>query len=81
MRTTLNIDGDVLDQARARANQLGASLREIVNQALRAGLEQMRIAPRKQRYRTQSRVLGLRKGCSLDNIQELIDQVEGDDRR
>ncbi|MCX6349017.1 MAG: type II toxin-antitoxin system VapB family antitoxin [Candidatus Aureabacteria bacterium] len=81
MRTTLNLDGDVLDQARARARELGASFRAVVNQALRAGLDHLEKSSRRRVYRTRPRALGLRKGCSLDNVQELLDQVEGEDRR
>ena len=38
MRTTLTIDDDVLDRARAVAERLDTPFRQVVNEALRAGL-------------------------------------------
>jgi len=34
-----------------------------------------------KRYRTKPRPMGLRRGLDLDNIQELLAQVEGQDAR
>jgi hypothetical protein len=81
MRTTLTIDDDVLDRARSLAGRLHSPFRRIVNEALRAGLEAMKEPARARPYRTRSRRLGLKDGRSLDNIQELIAQVEGEEHR
>ena len=81
MRTTLTLDEDVLDKARAVAGQLRVPLKTVVNEALRVGLREVEKPAQQRRYRTKPRAMGLRKGYSLDNIQELLAQAEGEDFR
>ena len=81
MRTTLNLDDDVLDRARAIAARLHAPFRQVVNEALRAGLQAVEEPARARPYHTRPRKLGLKEGRSLDNIQELIAQIEGEEHR
>ena len=81
MRTTLVIDDDVLDKARALASNRKISFRSVVNEALRAGLSIAEAPAKQKKYRTTPRPMGLRSGRSLDNIQELLAQVEGENRR
>ena len=78
MRTTINIDVDVLDRARGLANKLGTSFKSVINEALRTGLEEVEKPARKQPYQTEPHAMGLRKGYNLDNIQELLAQLEGE---
>jgi len=81
MRTTLVIDDDVLDRARSVAERLHTPFRRIVNEALRAGLQTVEKPTQSRPYHTRPRKLGLRAGRSLDNIQELLAQIEGEDHR
>ena len=81
MRTTLTIDDDVLDRARALAGKLHSPFRCVVNEALRAGLQAVEAPARARPYRTHPRRLGLKPGRSLENIQELIAQIEGEEHR
>ena len=81
MRTTLSIDDDVLDRARVIAAELRRPFRTIVNEALRAGLDQVEQPTRQRRYKTEPHAMGLRSGRNLDNIQELLAQIEGEDCR
>ena len=81
MRTTLTIDDDVLDKARALAGRLHSPFRRVVNEALRAGLRAVEEPARSRPYHTHPRRLGLKAGRSLDNIQELIAQIEGEEHR
>jgi len=78
MRTTINIDADVLDRARGLANKLGTSFKSVINEALRAGLEEVEKPARQQPYQTEPHAMGLRKGYNIDNIQELLAQLEGE---
>ena len=78
MRTTINIDADVLDRARGLANKLGTSFKSVINEALRAGLEEVEKPARQQPYRTEPHAMGLRKGYNIDNIQEVLAQLEGE---
>lgn len=81
MRTTLTIDDDVLDRARAVAGRLRSPFRRVVNEALRAGLQAVEEPARSRPYHTRPHKLGLKAGRSLDNIQELIAQIEGEEHR
>jgi hypothetical protein len=81
MRTTLAIDDDVLDKARSVAAKLHTPFRKVVNEALRAGLEVVVEPASTKPYHTQARKLGLKAGRSLDNINELLAQIEGEDHR
>lgn len=81
MRTTITIEADVLERARALAAELNSPFRLIVNEALRAGLQVIEKPARARPYQTQPRKLGLKIGRNLDNVQELIAQVEGEAHR
>ncbi|MGE3312014.1 MAG: DUF2191 domain-containing protein [Limisphaerales bacterium] len=79
MRTTLTLDPDVAAKARLGAARLGKPFKEVVNAALRIGLDQVLNPPAARPYRTQPRPLGLQRGFSYDNISELLARAEGED--
>ena len=81
MRTTLTIADDVLERARAVSAKLGKPFKAIINEALRAGLDQVEKPAKQCRYQTSPHKMGLRQGHNLDNIQELLAQIEGEDFR
>lgn len=81
MRTTLSLDEDVLEKARAVAGKLRVPFKTVVNEALRAGLDEVEKPATQRPYRTVPHAMGLREGYDLDNIQELLAQVEGEDYR
>lgn len=81
MRTTLNLDDDVLDLARAVAAQRRLPFRRVVNEALRSGLKAADEASKARPYETLPRQMGLRSGKSLDNVQELLSEAEGETQR
>jgi len=81
MRTTLVIDGDVLDKAREVSDRLRAPLRRVINDALRIGLSEVEKPALKKPYRTSPHDMGLKGGFCLDNIQEVLAQAEGEDFR
>jgi hypothetical protein len=56
----------------------GKSFRDIVNDTLRCGLVEKRVATRRRPFKVEARDLGnLRPGLSLDNVGELLEQIEG----
>ncbi|MCW5558544.1 MAG: DUF2191 domain-containing protein [Verrucomicrobiae bacterium] len=79
MRTTLTLDSDVAAKARKGAARLGKPFKEVINAALRIGLDQVLKPPAPKTYRTQPRPLGLRRGFSYDNIGELLARAEEED--
>ncbi|NIA12129.1 MAG: type II toxin-antitoxin system VapB family antitoxin [Nitrospiraceae bacterium] len=81
MRTTLTIEDDVLERAREVAARLRTPFKAVVNEALRAGLDQVERPAKRRPYKTKPHKMGLRQGYNLDNIQELLAQIEGEDFR
>ncbi len=79
MRTTLTLYPDVAAKAKQGAAKLGRPFKEIINEALRIGLEALMHAPKSKPYHTRSFPMGLRKGLSYDNVSELIARAEGED--
>lgn len=79
MRTTLTLDPDVAAKARKGAAKIGKSFKEVVNMALRIGLDVVLAPPASKPYRTKPRPLGLREGLSYDDISELLALAEGED--
>ena len=81
MRTTLSLDDDVIERARAVATKLRKPFKTIVNEALRAGLDQVEQPAKRHHYKTEPHAMGLRPGRNIDNIQELLAQIEGEEFR
>jgi hypothetical protein len=81
MRTTISIDNDVIERARNVAIKLKSPFRSVVNEALRAGLDQVEKPVKARPYTTKPHAMGLRSGRNLDKIQELLSQIEGEDSR
>lgn len=78
-RTTLTLEDDIAARLREEARRQGRSLKEVVNDALRAGLERRddEVSP----YEVQARDMGVRPGIDLDDIQGLLDRLDGPERR
>jgi len=81
MRTTLNIDNDVLERARAISAKLRTPFKTVINEALRAGLEQVEQPAERRGYKTEPHAMGLKAGRNIDSIQKLLAQIEGEDSR
>ena len=76
MRTTLTLDPDVAAKAKESAAKLQKPFKEVINAALRIGLDQVLKPPAAKPYSTRARPLGLRRGFSYDNIAELLARAE-----
>ena len=79
MRTTLTLDPDVAAKAKRGAAKLRKPFKEVINTALRLGLDEVLRPPAAKPYQTKARPLGLRRGFSYDNISELLARAEGED--
>ncbi len=75
----MTLDADVAAKARKGAARLRKSFREVINAALRIGLDEVLSPPAGKPYRTKPRPMGLRQGFSYDNISELLARIEGED--
>jgi Bacterial antitoxin of type II TA system, VapB len=81
MRTTITIDDDVLEHARTLAAKLRTPFKTVINEALRFGLDHVERPTEPKPYKTSPHGMGLKSGRNLDNIQELLSQIEGEDAR
>lgn len=83
MRTTLTIDDDVaFGLKKIQEDDRQKSFKEIVNEVLRKGLKKnSEKQPQRKRFVVTPFDLGLREGLSYDNIEELLDIVEGPNRK
>jgi hypothetical protein len=82
MRTTLTIDDDVATALERLRRSEDKSLKEVVNQTLRRGLEQLNTPakPRKP-FKTRSVSIGRCLIGNLDDISEVIAIAEGEDHK
>jgi Arc/MetJ-type ribon-helix-helix transcriptional regulator len=77
MRTTLTLDDDVAALLRRAVKQRKASLKDVVNEALRRGLQDMASPEARSRaYRTPGVSLGRCLVGSIDDTAEVLAVVE-----
>jgi hypothetical protein len=82
MRTTLTIDEDVAFSLKMiHEGDRDKSFKEVVNEVLRRGLNSPNPKEVRKKFKVRAFPLGLRAGLNLDNIEELLDQVEGPNRK
>jgi hypothetical protein len=76
MRTTLTLEPDVAQQIKARMAAERVTLKEAVNQTLRAGLAAQRHQRTRQRFVVRPHNGGLMPGIDLDKISQVLDEME-----
>ena len=79
MRTTITLDEDVVERVREQMRATNHGFKDTINDLIRKGLSLSTPVARSP-FRVKSRALGLKPGLSLDNVEELLDQVEGTHR-
>jgi hypothetical protein len=78
MRTTLTIDDDVAAQLERLRRARDASLKDLINEALRRGLKEMGARPKKSEpFRTRAFDMGPPL-INIDNVAEAIAHAEGE---
>jgi Ribbon-helix-helix protein, copG family len=80
MRTTLTLDDDVAAKLTAEARRTGRSFKDVVNSRLRLALNAKRVSSA-PRFQVRVRPLDPVEGISFDNVEALLDQIEGPSRR
>ena len=78
MRTTLTIEPDVAQKLKRRIAQTNLSLKDTVNNALRAGLAQTPRKSRTPRFRVEPHASGFFPGIDRDRMNQLADQLEAE---
>jgi hypothetical protein len=79
MRTTLTLDDDVAAALERLRRARDASLKDVVNDALRRGLSDLTARPkRREPFQTQVVALGRLRLASIDNVSESLAVAEGE---
>ena len=82
MRTTLTIDDDVAVRLERERRKRRVSLKTVVNEVLRSGLDALgRPEQKRHEFRTKGFNLGPSLVGSLDNVEEVLSRTEGEDHR
>jgi Ribbon-helix-helix protein, copG family len=74
MRTTVTLDDDLAETLRRRARERDVPFKQVLNEAIRAGL--VRGKPGARRYRMKPRELGVRPGIDLTQALGLAGELE-----
>ena len=73
MRTTLTLDDDVAARLERLRRARGQSLKDIINDALRRGVDDLAWRPQQRdRFRTESVDLGRLRLPSIDSVSEIL---------
>ena len=76
MRTTLSLDDDVASLLQKEIRRSGSSFKEAVNQYIRLGITASKQKTGKP-FVVKPLDLGLPPGLSYDNVEELLEVMEG----
>jgi hypothetical protein len=79
MRTTLNIDDDVLEQLKREAKRGRTSLRAITNRVLRLGLDRVRPEGVRAPYESPTFAMGFPPVVNLDKALQLAALLEDEE--
>jgi hypothetical protein len=80
VRTTLTLDEDVRAKLEREMRRSGRSFKQTVNDFLRLGLNAKREMKPDKPFVVRARAFGPPPGRSFDNIEELLDELEGPQR-
>lgn len=77
MRTTLTIDDDIAAELERLRRERAASLKDLVNDALRRGLKDMSGGAKKRKqFHTKTYDCGRLLVDSIDNVWEVLDRID-----
>ena len=79
MRTTLTVDDALILDLRATASTRGMSLKQLVNEALRAGLDALQEPRRRELYRCPTFSMGDPAGIDLDRALHVAAALEDEE--
>jgi hypothetical protein len=81
MRTTLTIDDDVAVRLERVRRQRDANLKDVVNDALRRGLDSIETPPKPRKPFRMKTFDGGEQLVPIDNVAEAITLIEGEDHK
>lgn len=77
MRTTLTLDPDVARRLKSRMAEKKLSMKQAVNEALRAGLASLN-RDRKVKFSVEPHSCQFKPGIDLDKLNQLVDELEAE---
>jgi predicted transcriptional regulator len=77
----LTLEDDVVARLREEARRTGRPFKVVVNDAIRAGLDRRANRLASGSFGVRARDLGVRPGIDVDDIEGLLDRIEGQTRR
>lgn len=80
-RTTLTLDADVATELDQRRRLNGTSLKQEVNELLRAGMRLQELTPKRRPFRTKALPLGRPLVDDFADVAEVLAIAEGEDHR
>ena len=78
MRTTLTLEPDVARQLRKKMTEKKLTLKQAVNEALRAGLKTT-ATEKRHKFVVEPHSCGFRAGIDLDKLNQLVDELEAEE--
>ena len=72
----MTLEDDVMARVTREVRRSGKSLKVVVNDALRRGLDPAAIAA-PPTFRVRAAAMGVRPGMEIDDIQGLLDRLDG----
>jgi hypothetical protein len=78
MRTTLTVEDHLAAKLKEAARKQNRSFKEIINEALRRGLEAAEESRKVRRFRVKPMSMGAKPGIDYDKINQLLDEMEGE---
>jgi predicted transcriptional regulator len=76
MRTTVTLDPDVERLLKEAAHETRQSFKQVLNNAVRAGLRASSATVRREPFSVKARPMGLRPGIDPTRLAELADELE-----
>lgn len=76
MRTTLTVVDTVDNRLRRIAGERNISYKDVVNDALALGLEQLEAAETRPRYEVEVKDYGLKSGIDGEKLNQLVDELD-----
>lgn len=76
MRTTLTISDEIDSRLRRVAREQNRPYREVVNEALLRGLDQVEVHEPPSEYHVRSAHYGFRAGVDRGKLNQLFDEIE-----
>jgi hypothetical protein len=75
-RTTLTLEDDVAERLLEESRRTGKTFKDVVNEAIRAGLDR-RASSDLPPFKVKARAMNARPGFDFDDIEGLIERLEG----